>query len=104
MIRVLFFKEGRGRITRKEAKLSYRHITTVVERMLHARWHNDDITRGVGFCALIASAFAVACKHDDHLLGLVKVLGDCHTWTDDIFMNVRQRAELPVCDEIANTR
>jgi len=70
--------------------------------MFCSSWQDDHITCRVSFSALIAPALAVAFKNDNHLLSLVKMPGHRHTWTEDVFMDVRQRTELLVCDEISN--
>ena len=71
--------------------------------MLHPSWQDDDVACGIGFRSLIASALAVALKDDNHFLSLVEMPGDRYTWTDDILVDVRQRTQLFVGDEIANT-
>src|SRR5438874_530497 len=70
--------------------------------MLYARGENYDVASRVIFCALVGSAFAMPLKYDNHLLGLVKVPRHSHPWADDVFMDVRLRAELFIRDEIAN--
>ena len=62
--------------------------------MLHSGRQNDDIACGVGHGALIGSGLAVAIKDNNHFLSLVEMPGDHYTWTDDIFVDVRQGTQL----------
>jgi hypothetical protein len=93
------------RVGWENTKLPQQHRPGISNRVLHARWKDQDIPGAVSLRAVLGSTLALAGKNNDHFFGYVRMPGNDNARAYHVLIDRRSfGAEALVGDEVSHTR